>query len=126
MPAPATSPNSIPLTSYPALPQNLVHLPCATVVSKAMVHKFSVNYDFVRQLLGQAFQSFALVRSPVVLRDDTIHGFGHALFIGNQRLTQGGAWGVSDNAGSNILVCLVAHGALQVSLKLAPACPKER
>ena len=47
-----------------------------------MVHKLAVDDDFVHQLLGQAFQPFALVRRPVVLGEDAVHGLGHALFFG--------------------------------------------
>ena len=50
---------------------------------------------------------------------DAVHGLGDALFEGNQGFAEGGAADLADDAGGNVLVGLVAHGALQPGFGVA-------
>ena len=109
--ATATWHRSTPPAPRPAEPQYFVHAFGAAVFGEAVVDKIPVNDHFVHQLFGQAVQPFALGVGPAVAGVDVVYGVCHALFEGNQRLAQGGAADVADDAGGYVFVSLVAHSA---------------
>lgn len=54
------------------------------MLGEASIDEFSVNDKFEYQLYGQAFQTFSLVRLPVVAVVNTVHGLSLALLKGLQ------------------------------------------
>ena len=99
----------------------LVHVPglSKTAIAAAESLPTDVDDDFVDELLGQPVQPLALDGCPGMQYIDFIHGVPHTLVERNQRLTQGGLPNVTENAGGNLVIGLVAPGGSQLGFAVA-------